>query len=207
MHDSTTEYSSMILSGRGQVSLVPDLAILRIGVETSGENILDIQNENASISQAVLQSLGELGITDIKTYDYSINKVYEYENGKRIDKGYSVRNILEIKTTNLNLIGTIIDTTVYYGANIIDFIQFDVLKKEDYYLQALNLAVENAIKKAYSIARNLDLVTAPTPIRIVEMDPLAGPTPIQGVREGFATTPIEPGNKQIEANVNVEFRF
>jgi hypothetical protein len=77
------EHNTMTLAGKGQVTSPPDLAILRLGVQTSGENLVDIQNDNASISQAVLQSLQQLGISDISTYEYDINKIYEYEDSKQ----------------------------------------------------------------------------------------------------------------------------
>lgn len=203
----TTEHNTMTLSGKGQVTTVPDLAILRLGVQTTGENLVDIQNENARISQAVLQSLQQLGINDIKTYEYDINKVYEYEDGKQIDKGYSVRNILEIRTNNLGQVGYVIDTAVYYGANIVDLIEFDTLDKEAYYLQALNLAIENAIRKADSIAKGLGLINTPSPLRIIEISTLPAATRFLGSGEGTLTTPIEPGSKQIEANVSIEFVY
>ena len=204
---STNEHNTMILTGKGQVTAVPDLAILRLGVQTSGENLVDIQNENARISQAVLQSLQQLSITDINTYEYDINKVFEYEDGKQIDKGYSVRNILEIRTNNLAQVGYVIDTAVYYGANIVDLIEFDILDKEAYYLQALNLAIENAIRKADSIAENLGLINPPSPIRIIEVGTMPVATRFIDSREGTLTTPIGPGSKQIEANVNIVFAY
>ena len=100
------EHNIMTLTGKGQVTAAPDLAILRLGVQTTGENLTDIQSENARISQTVLQSLQQLGITDIKTYLYDFNKFYEYEDSRQIDKGYSVRNILEIRTNNLNIVNS-----------------------------------------------------------------------------------------------------
>jgi uncharacterized protein YggE len=203
----TAEQNIMTLAGTGQVTAVPDLAILRLGVQTSGENLVDIQNENASISQVVLQSLQQIGINDIKTYDYEINKMYEYEDSKRIDKGYSVRNILEIKTNNLDQIGSAIDTAVYYGANIVDLIEFDVSDKDGYYLQALDLAIANAISKANTIAGSLGLMNPPVPTRITEVGTMPSPTRLLGSREGVTATPIEPGSKQIEANVIIEFTY
>ena len=204
---SQAEHNTMTLSGKGQVTAVPDLAMLRLGVLTSGENLVDVQNENAKISQAVLQSLQQLGITDIKTYEYEINKLYEYEDSKRIDKGYSVRNILEIKTDHLGQVGNVIDTAVYYGANIVDLIEFDVLEKEGYYLDALDLAVENAIKKADTVARSIGLTNAPVPTQIIEIGTIPVTTRLLGSREGASATPIEPGSKQVEANVNIVFTF
>lgn len=201
------EHNTMTLSGKGQVTAVPDMAILRLGVLTSGENLVEVQNENARISQAVLQSLQQLGITDMKTYEYEINKLFEYEDSKRIDKGYSVRNILEIKTDNLGQVGNFIDTAVYYGANIVDLIEFDILDKESLYLQALDLAVNNAIKKADTIARSLGLMNTPVPTRITEIGTIPVTTRLLGSRESAPTTPIEAGSKQMEANVNIEFIY
>jgi uncharacterized protein YggE len=196
------------MTGNGKVTAIPDIAILRLGVQTTGENLTSVQTENARISQAVLQALEEMGVTEIQTYQYLIDKVYEFENGRRIDQGYSVRNIFEIRTANMNQVGALIDTAVYFGANVVDFINFEVSDANAYYLKALNMAVMNAYQKAKSISLNQGLMMDPVPIRIVE----STTTPIPysqffTAREGSLTTPIEPGNKQIEASVTVDFIF
>ena len=108
---------TMTLQGQGQVFTVPNVSIVQLGVVTTGENLVDTQAENALISQQIIQILQSMGVVDIKTAQYSINKVYDYENGRQIDRGYLVRNILEIKTNNLEMVGNIIDSTVLSGAN------------------------------------------------------------------------------------------
>lgn len=202
---NSTAVNIMTLTGDGQVTAVPDLAILHLGVQTTGEHLTDIQNENARISQAVLQALQQLNITDIKTYQYTINKIYEYENGKQIDKGYSVRNIFEIRTSNLEQVGNVIDTAVFNGANVVDLIEFEVSDSNTYYFQALDLAIENAYQKANMVALSLGLTNAPVPIRIDESSTPPMPFPILAVRE--SATPIEPGSKQIEASVIIKFLY
>ncbi len=102
----------MTLTGQGHVFAVPDTAVIRLGVQTTGDNLALIQSENARKIQGVIQVLKQLGVTDIKTFQYTIDKNYEYENGKQIDKGYTVRNILEIRTNNLQSVGNIIDSAV-----------------------------------------------------------------------------------------------
>jgi len=47
-------------------------------------------------------------------------------DGRQIDRGYLVRNILEIKTNNIEATGNIIDASVNAGANIVELISFDV---------------------------------------------------------------------------------
>jgi uncharacterized protein YggE len=200
--------NTMILTGNGKVTAVPDIAVLRLGVQTNGDNLTAAQSDNARISQNVLQALNELGVTDIKTYDYTIDKVYDYVNGNRIDRGYSVRNILEIRMSDLDMVGTVIDAAVNSGANVVDFINFDVSDSNDYYLQALNLAVMNAYQKAKSISHNLRLTMNPIPVKITENT--AVPVPYAQSRtlgEIAYTTPIEPGKKEISASVTVEFIY
>lgn len=204
---SSTDVNIMTLTGNGVVTTTPDIAILRLGVQTTGEHLTDIQNENASISQAILQALEQLDITDIKTYQYTIDKRYEYVDGKQIDKGYSVRNIFEIRTNNLDQVGNIIDTAVYYGANVVDFIDFEVSDIDSYYFSALDLAIENAYQKANMVAASLGLTTTPVPIRINESSTVPMPYLNLVSRESAVSTPIEPGSKQIKASVIVKFLY
>lgn len=204
---NTTENNIMTLMGNGQVTAVPDIAIIRLGVQTTGDNLTDAQAENARLSQAVLQSLRQLGITEIKTYQYTINQEFDFQDGNRIDRGYSVRNIFEIESSALEQVGTVIDTAVYYGANVVDFMEFEVSNKDEYYLQALNLAVMDAYQKAKSIAESLDIMMNPIPTRITENSTPQSPPIGFALREGATTTPIESGSKQIEASVTVEFIY
>jgi uncharacterized protein YggE len=195
--------------GKGQVSVNPDLAIIRLGVQTTGDNVTEAQNENARLSQDVINSLKQAGITDLQTVQYQVDKLYDFENGKQIDRGYQIRNILEIRTGEMELIGTLIDTAVYYGANIVESVRFDVSNQDIYYQKALNLAVKNAIQKSKSIAISLGIFPEPVPVLITE-NPTA-PIPYSNALmmrgEIAAATPIESGYLQINASVTIEFIY
>lgn len=203
MPDNNLHNKTMILTGHGQVSVAPDTAIIRLGVQTSGENLTQIQADNARSSQAIIQTLQRMGVSDIKTSQYSIDKVYDYVEGRQVDRGFAVRNILEIRTNNLGDVGTIIDAAVNAGANLVDLISFDISNRDYYYQQALNMAIMNAIQKANSITMNLGLSGSPLPVKIVENT--AMPFPVQ--REFVAATPIMPGTLNVEANVTVDFVY
>jgi hypothetical protein len=203
--DSNLHSKEMTLTGQGQVTAVPNIAVIRLGVQTTGENLVDIQSENAQMTQVIIQALQRMGVSDIKTFQYSIDKIYDYENGRQIDRGYSVRNILEIRTTNMDMAGNIIDTSVNLGANIVDLISFEVANRDYYYQQALNLAIVNAMQKAKSISMNLGIPADPVPIRIVEN--ISSPVQPFYRQELAAITPIVPGNIKIEASVTVDFAY
>ena len=197
--------NSMTLTGQGQVTTIPDLAVIRLGVQQAGKDLEVIQSQNAQASQAVLNVLKQMEVKDIKTFQYTIDKYYEQENGTPIDRGYTVRNILEIRTKEMGDVGQIIDTAVNAGANIVDLISFEVSNPNQYYEQALNLAVMNAIEKAKSIARNLEISINPIPIKIIENS--FTPRPFQTFQRELAATPVIPGNITLEAMVTAEFEY
>jgi len=205
LSDNNVQYKTMTLIGQGQVSLMPNIAVIRLGVQTTGENLTEIQAENAQKSQAILQTLQRIGISDVKTFQYSIDKIYDYVNGQQIDRGYSVRNIIEIRMNTMDQIGRVIDDSVNAGANVVDLITFEVSNREFYYQQALNLAVKNAIQKSKSISLTLGINADPIPVRITENSTM--PIPFQQFQREVASTPIVPGNIRIEANVTVEFVY
>ena len=198
----------MVLTGTGQIKADPDIAILRLGVQTNGEDVTKAQSDNAMISQNVLDAIKELGVSDIKTFQYQIEKVYDYENGQRIDRGYSVRNIFEIRTADLENVGSIIDTAVNNGANVVDLITFDVANPDAYYQQALTLALNNAFQKAKTLTSSLRIMFNAVPIKITENTPSVTPfSPVFAARGEAYTTPVEAGTKQIDASITVEFAY
>ena len=206
LHNNHQEDNTITLNGRGQTTPIPDIAIIRLGVQTQGVDLNKVQSENANLSQAVIDALRQIGITDIRTFQYTIDKLYEYENGKQIDKGYTVRNILEIKINDIGQTGQVIDTAVANGANVVDLVSFDVSNRDLYYQEALNRAITNAIEKAESISQHLGIPVNLIPIRIEETS--AAPVPIlRNVAERAFATPIEPGELLIEAFVTAVFQY
>lgn len=207
-NDVIFPYRRIIVTGKGQITVDPDLAIIRLGVQTTAEDVTAAQSENAHISQMVLNSLKSLGITDIKTITYRINKLVDFQDGRQIDRGYLVSNIYEIRMKDLTAVGTVIDTAVSNGANVVNSVSFDVENPDLYYQGALNLAVDDAIQKAQSVSSGLNIMFNPVPILITENS--TAPMPFQpsfSLREDMATTPVEPGTLHIEASVTAEFIY
>jgi len=206
-YDNKNGFKTMTLTGQGQIVTVPDIAIIRLGVETTGEDLAAIQAQNAQITQALIDFFKDSGISDVKTYRYTIDKLYDFQNGVRTDQGFIVRNILEIRLKDMNQAGILIDGAVARGANLIDLISFEVSDPQSYYQQALNMAAINAMDKAESLAVLLGLPSVPIPVNITENAPPGIPFSQRTFVERTFTTPIEPGNLTIEANVTVEFAF
>lgn len=200
--------NTITVNGDGRVSAVPDIAVIRLGVQTDGENLTEIQGRNAEISQMVLQALEKFDIVDIRTFQYQINKLFDYENGRQTDRGYTVRNIFELRSDNIDQVGVIIDTAAANGANIIELIEFELSDSEAYYLEALRMAVDNAYQKAFAIADSLGIEKEPIPVKVTESSSLSlPPRPFIARESGAFVTPVEPGREQIEASVIMEFKY
>ena len=70
-------FRTMTLAGQGRITLVPDVAVIRLGVQLNGADLEEVQSRNANQSQAVLNALHRMGVTDIRTFQYAIDKYYE----------------------------------------------------------------------------------------------------------------------------------
>ncbi len=204
---NTPAGNTITVSGAGQVNAAPDTAVLRLGVQTNGYNLEELQANNAALSTAILQAIQQLGITDITTFQYVINRVFDYQDGNQIDAGYAVRNIFEIKTNDIAKVGTIIDTAVRGGANVVDFINFEVSNSSSYYLLALNQAVADAYEKARSVTEGMGVNLNPLPVSIIENS--QGPVSLRAIsyRGGELSTPVEASNIQIDASVVIVFQI
>jgi hypothetical protein len=203
--NSQASARSMTLTGRGRITAEPDMAVIRLGVELTGEDLATVQSENAAYSQAVLDALQQLGVEDIRTVQYNIEKNYGYDDGTPVDRGFTVRNIFEIRTYETDQAGAVIDAATGAGVNVTDLISFEVSDPESYYQRALSLAVADAMRKAASISEELRVDVDPIPNSIIENSSLPGPA--QLFRREQAATPAVPGNVTIEADITAEFLY
>lgn len=198
--------TNLIINGQDEIFALPDIAVVTLGVQTIGNQLSAIENENSKTSTDMLHALQQIGNLDIKNKEYSINKVFDYDNGIRLDKGYIIRNIYDLTLHDLSLVGSAIDTAVNNGANIVDLVSFQLSNTKQIYQQALNEAIIDAYTKAKSIYTLLGRQEEPIAIRIVENSTAPVTTPINiNPKSGTNITPVEPGKTQISASVTVDF--
>jgi uncharacterized protein YggE len=197
----------MTVTGIGNVSIAPDIVRIQLEVITENKQLQRAQQENASVMSGVIESLVALGIdrNNIQTVSYNITPQYDYIEGEQRFRGYQVTNAIMVQTTNIQQIGAIIDTAVQNGANRVSNIQFTVADEPKYYQQALSLALENAVAKAETIARTMQLQLEPQPIRIVEE--ISGQPVAYRALASEVSTPIEQGQVSIHAKVEVQFEY
>ena len=211
-HLTRREVNVITVQGDGKVSVEPNIAFITVGVETENKNLQTAQTENSEKSARVIEALLGMGISreDIRTIEYRINNVYDFVEGRQIFRGYEVRHLLEVKVSERDRIGEVVDTVVAAGANIIYNVRFDITNRTQVYNQALTLAVKDAQQKASTLAASLGIAFQRIPFKITEARQGVTPVPFQTfemTKVAGVSTPIEPGRLQIEASIIAKFAY
>ena len=106
--------TSVVVQGKGDVRVTPDMAILNIGVEIIAPTAKMAQRKNATTMQAVLETLSKFDIkmSEIKTIGSYLWRATEYEQGKQVFKGFKVTHSLEVPVMDISKVGEVLDAVV-----------------------------------------------------------------------------------------------
>lgn len=209
---STSQQTGIWVSGTGEVTATPDVAILTLGVEAQETTVKVAQSEAATAMNGVVDALKSNGVadTDIQTQWYSISPVTKWDDktNEQITTGYSVTNMVTTKIRDISKAGTIIDAVTDAGGNLtrINGISFTVNDPTAYNTQAREKAMQDAAAKAQQLA-SLAGVTLGKAIYISESGSyIPSPIRLTASAEGAsASTPISPGELDITLSVSVGY--
>lgn len=204
------------VNGDGEVSVVPDIAYVSLGVTTEKTSVGEAQKSNSTTVNNIITAIKKAGVAgeDIKTSNYTISPKYNYEEktGNSTIVGYTVTTILSVTVKNINSVGNIIDTAIINGANNSNGITFGVSDYEKYYNTALTKAILNAKAKAQVIASSID-VKLSTPAKITENSsgvpteyPVFYNSSLKGSISDQGMT-VETGVYKIKANVSLVYEY
>ena len=146
------------VSGYSQKEVTPDVARITLSINSVNASLEKAKNENTQIANRVFASLNEQGVTNeqIKTSTYQVDPIYNYEKDKLPKlEGYRVTNSLEIRTS-IDKVGILVNEVTNVGANEINSIRFETANETNSKNEALQAAVEDALKKAEVIAATLN---------------------------------------------------
>ena len=154
------QYNTILVSGAGTASMQADEATVVLGVQNEHESASEAVRLNAEMMTKVIAAIKDLGIPegDMKTVSYSVYPLYSQTDYSKVI-GYRVANMIEAKTTDIKLIGKVIDAASEQGANQIQGVSFGLSDKNQNELrrQAYLTALDDAEQKAKLIAEKLKL--------------------------------------------------
>lgn len=199
------------VQGEGSVEVRPDICVISAGVFVEDPDPVKVMDLMAGKVNQVVKTLQSYGIKkdNIQTTSLQLYPIYDTEpkTGKQILRGYRV-------SQNLNVIipvkdaGKMLALLSSSGVNIINNIGFDFSKKDSVELMAIELAMENARKKAErAISGTSYSIKGIKSINIQSIS-----RPIIYREASFAKTmvsevPVEEGTLKISASVYVIFNF
>lgn len=196
--------STITVTGTGSVLVVPSIAHIRLAVVTRNASLEEAQQQNNESMTNVIRAIVNEGVPreSIQTTSFSARPIYDYVDGKQIFETFEVRNEITITLEDLDRLGEIIDLAINQGANEVVSVTFSVDDPENFYEEALTLALRNAESKAEVMAQELGVSLNPIPTKITEVDSGG-----HGVKLFAAATPVEPGTQRIEASVKVDYKL
>jgi uncharacterized protein YggE len=141
------------VSGSAMINVVPDRALIQLGVQSNGVTPDIVQAANSSAIQKVIKALNALGVEskDIATDFYMIEPVYESYDSLYI-KGYRINNTVAVTLRDVKLTGAILAAALKAGANQVINVEFYTSQLRKYRDQARELAMKAAKEKARDLA-------------------------------------------------------
>ncbi|ORT99848.1 hypothetical protein D081_1429 [Anaerovibrio sp. JC8] len=210
-----SESSIISVDGYGTATTSPDMANIRIGIESTAKDAKLAQQENATKMASVLEAIKALGIEDsnIKTAFFDLSPIYNYPEGKSAEVvGYTATNYIAVKVNDVTKAGTVIDKALNNGANRIDSLSFDVKSPEGLRKAALKNAVQDARNKADILAgalgvriTGIKLVTENVGSVTARENKMMGTGARDFVAASAVATPLEAGTIDVKATVHIDY--
>lgn len=202
------------IAASGEVTRVPDLAIVSAGVQTLRPTATAAIEENAARMERVRAALKRAGIEDkdIQTSSLSLNPEYRYgENQPPQLTGYRANNTVNVKFRDLRRTGAILDALVREGANQINGPSLTIDKPEAAYDEARMRAIANGRARAELYARALGMRV----VRLLSVSESGSviPPPMPYARDAamavgaVAQSKIDPGTQELQVSVSMSFEL
>ena len=210
----TVENDGILVTGSATIQSSPDLATLRVGIQSFNKNVEKAVNDNNTKIESIILNLGNKGLTekDMETNQFNISPQREYRNNNPpIVVGYNVSNILTVKIRNLESLGEIMQVAVGSGANTINGLSFSIEDPNPLRQKARGLAMEDALSRAEILA-DASGVEVGKPISIQELSyggPVVKSENLAGAEFAMdARIPIQtPSEVGIQINLQVRFEI
>ncbi len=212
---NTTQVRTLNVNGTGTVQVQPDIARVSIGVNTQSPDITQALNDNTSASNAIKQTLLDMGVAeeDIQTSNFNIypqqqNVLSTPDNPTETQTVFVVQNTVTVVVRKLDSLGQILAAVVDQGANTINGVSFDIEDPSAATAEARQKAIDDAASQAQAIAdaagvklgaiSSISIGDSGTPITAAAMS--AG----QG---GGGSVPISGGTLTIQVTANIVYEI
>ena len=190
-------------TGNGIIHVTPDQAQMVVSVITQGATAQEAGQQNATLTDAVITALKSvIGNTGtVQTIGYSVTPRYSPPPNTSTIVGYTATNTVQVTTTNLSVLGSLIDTANQAGASVVGGLSFGLQDPEPAKQQALTKAAQIAQQHASAIAAGFGRKAG----AVVSAQEGATYAPVvvgdAGVSAAAPPTPVQTGTVTVSATV------
>ena len=206
------------VSGTGQASAQPDVAVISIGVTTEAKEAGEALTENSVQMTGVISALKSGGVLakDIRTQTIRLSPRYEQPprtaGGAQKPAelvGFTASNVVEARVRDLDGLGDLLDAAVKAGGNQIQGIRFEIEDQSALLVQARDAAWQDAQAKAEQLAKlaGAELGAALTIQEFSHTPRLYEAARAVAFDMAAAPVPIEAGEQSIQIEVQVTWQM
>ncbi len=198
------------VTGRGEVTVTPDLAEIRTGVVSQEQSAEAALAANSAAVRRVIAGLAERGIVapDVQTQSFSVAPLYGSRQPGSVEAppivGFQVSNQVLVRLREASQAGSILDALVRLGANQVGSVSFRASDPAAALDEARQAAVADARRKAVLLTEAAGVTLG----RVLAIQEGGGitPQPLFRAEAAFAqAVPISPGEQVLSASVSVTF--
>jgi uncharacterized protein YggE len=211
----TPQPPRIIVSGEGEATVAPDLALLSLSVMREAKTAREALNANNDAMAAVIAAMKAAGIAerDLQTAGIQISPRYNYTNKPDGNQeaeliAYQVTNTLSVRVRDISKTGEILDKAVSLGVNQGGGISFTNENPAAVVTEARKKAVADAIAKAKTLAEAAG-VSVGKVLEITDQSYAPPPMPMnaKAYDAAGASVPVQAGENAYKVMVNVTFEL
>jgi len=214
---------TLTVSAEGKLDVPPDKAVLSFAVETVGEKLSEVQQENQERLAKVLEECRTFDIPSQFIQTTSLNVIPEYPPPPRrpsdesLEKsipriiGYRVVHQVNVEVRNLAIVGKVVDRVLKVGANRFSGVSWGLQNEQPTKLEVLKQASAKAQAKAETLAQALNLKLVRM-INVLEGE--ISPIPREGryrvasmAMESGGEASVSPGEISIRGTVTLVYEI
>ena len=202
------------VSGTGKVYAKPDVAIINLGVTTTGTTVADVINKNSEKMNAVIEAVKKLGVEekDIQTTNYNLYPQYNYTEARgRLFEGYTLDQNVQVKIRDFTKTGSILAKATDMGSNLVGNLQFTIDDADQFKQEARAKAIEKAKANAKNLAEKSGISLGKI-VNVYENSNSYAPMMYDskmvsgmGGAETSVTPTIAAGQQEIEITINLTY--
>jgi uncharacterized protein YggE len=215
--------ATLTVRGEALLDKPADQLQIALSVVTEGKEAAQVLEENSRQTQAVIDAMLRAGLDkkEYQTGGLNVHPLYSQRPRAAAGEewspeivGFRASHRLNIKTTKLELIGSIIGAASEAGANTIDSISFGLADPRTHRQESIKAATENAVADAKTLAEaagirlvrilsiNLDHAHA----QPFQRDMMMG-RQMMAMEAGAGGPPVQGGDVNVQASVTVVYEI